>query len=100
MSTPQKAIGMAWYYEPQWDKLRNYSKDRATMEPRYADWLAKAERAVKDYERVGFRVHKVYLDVELLIAWAKRHRLDIDYDTRANYANHLLAAHRGLNSDV
>ncbi|MGD0649655.1 MAG: hypothetical protein ABSA97_00685 [Verrucomicrobiia bacterium] len=97
---PEKIMGVAWYYEQQWDKVRSYSKDRASMPKTFAEWLKSAQEAVQKWESAGITVHKVYVDVDMLVAWAKKHRLDIDGRTRSDYANHLLAMSFGVNKDV
>ena len=97
---PEKMMGIAWYYEHQWEKVLSYSKDRAAMPKTFADWLKRAEEIVQKSQSEGITAHKIYIDVDMLIAWAKRHRLDIDGKTRADYANHLMASSFGLNKDV
>jgi len=93
-------LGLAWYYERQWDKIRSYSKDRATMEKDYKDWERGALDAVKKFEAQGCTVNKVYVDVDMLIAWTKQKHLPINGKARADYVNHLLAERHGLNNDI
>lgn len=70
------------------------------MEPRYDDWIQFAEEQVRNIEASGTTVHKVYMDVDALIAWSSRHSMKINRHTRTDYSNHLLAHHLGLNKDV
>ena len=96
----EKNIGVAWYYKEQWGKLRSHSKDRVDMEKKYEDWEKKALETVAKMEADGFTVHRVYIDVDMLIAWCKKKRLPIDGYARSEYTNHLLASHFGMNKDI
>ena len=93
-------VGVAWYYKEQWGKIRAHSKDRCSMEKRYEDWESKALETVKNFEGKGYTVHRVYIDVDMLVEWCKRHRVQIDGNSRADYVSFLLANRAGLTSDI
>lgn len=93
-------VNFAWYYREQWDKVRSLSKDRTSMERLYDDWLKAAEESVKEFEAKGDVVHKVYIDVKMLEAWAKRKRMQIDGQTRTAYANQLIGSRMGMTDDI
>jgi len=94
---PQNAIGIAWYHRHQWERMREVSENREKMAVLYDDWLKNAESQVKKFESSGTAVHKVYMDVDLLIAWAARHNVKINMHGRTLYTNYLLAHHMGMN---
>ena len=98
--TEKKTIGLAWYYKPQWEKVRSYSKDRVGMEKKYEDWEKKALATAAQMEADGYTVHRVYIDVDMLIAWCKRKRMPIDGKARTDYTNHLFASHMGMTEDI
>ncbi|MDQ8188578.1 hypothetical protein [Pelagicoccus sp. SDUM812002] len=95
-----KEVGLAFYYREQWDKIRSYSKDRANMAKSYDDWLAGAEKKIKELESQGYTVNRTYIDVNMLVAWAKRNRLKIDGKTRSDFANHLMANRHGFTDNI
>lgn len=96
----EQVLGMAWYYREQWDRIREVSDDRNGMHPDYNDWLKDAQDVEKEWKSKGVTVHKVYIDVNALVAWAARKGLNINGNTRSNYVNHLLAYNLGVNKDI
>lgn len=64
--------GFAWYTEEQWRRLREIAADRDKLDDTYEDWLANAENAVRTLRSQGVHVHKVFLDVEEVLAWCTR----------------------------
>ena len=95
-----KTVGVAWYYPDQWDKIRSHSKDRTGMAKNFSDWERNAVEAVQKFEKDGYTVHKVFIDVQMLVAWCKRHSVQVDGKSRADYVTHLLAERSGLTRDI
>lgn len=91
---------MAWYYPQQWDQILAHSKDRVGMAKSYSDWERSAQESVQKLEREGITVHKAYIDVDMLVAWCKRHRMQVDGRSRADYVTHLMAERAGLTKDI
>ena|SRR5215207_6568566 len=83
-STP--VIGVAWYRPEQWETLRNASVDRDKLEETYAEWLADAERVVKQLQQQGLRVIKVEVEITDLLVWCGGQRIPLDGEARSNYA--------------
>ena len=98
--TGEMRISLAWYYEEQWDKVRAHSVDRATMDEKYDDWEASALAMVAKMEACGKKVHRVYIDVDMLIAWCTRKGIPIDGHARSRYVNHLMMSHLGKTDDI
>ena len=96
----QKIVGVAWYYPEQWDKIRSHSKDRSEMAKDYADWERGAQDGIKKFERDGYTIRKVYIDVDMLVAWCKRQRVPVNGRSRSDYANHLMADRSGFDADI
>ncbi len=93
--------GLAWYHKEQWDKVRANSTDRANMEEKYEDWEANALAMVAKMEANGKqKVHRVYIDVDMLLAWCSRKGIPVDGYARSQYVNHLMASHMGRTEDI
>ena len=90
-------IGMAWYHENQWSRL--IASD-PTMLTTYAEWLAGAEEDIENWKQRGVTVHKVYVDIDHLIAWAAKNSLPINNRTRCDFCNYILAARHGFTGNV
>lgn len=87
-----RIMAHAWYAEAQWAEIRAVSEDRDKMPESFAVWLGAAEAAVKHRQEVeGLVVHKMHVDVDLLVAWARGRNLRINASTRALFAVDLLA---------
>lgn len=98
--TNEMTIGLAWYYKEQWDKIRANSADRADLEEKYEDWETHALAMVTKMEADGYKVHRIYIDVEMLLAWCRRKGIPVDGYARSQYTNHLMASHFGHNEDI
>lgn len=96
----EMTYGLAWYYKEQWDKIRANSTDRATMEDKYEDWEANAFAMVSKMEADGKKVHRIYIDADMLLAWCNRKGIPVDGYARSRYTNHLMASHFGRNEDI
>jgi hypothetical protein len=86
VNSPSTAIGVAWYRPEQWETLRNVSVDRDKLEETYAEWLAEAERMVKQLQQRGLRVIKVDVEISELMLWCESQRIPLDGEARSNYA--------------
>ena len=82
-STP--VIGVAWYQPDQWETLQNVAVDRDKLEETYAEWLADAERVVKQLQQKGLRVIKVDIQVTDLMLWCENQRIPLDGEARSKY---------------
>lgn len=84
--SPEKVVmGVGWYRPEQWKLLRQISADVNELEKTHAEWLAIAEKAVKDLKRQGLSIIKVDVDVEELRNWCGRQGLPIDASARAQF---------------
>lgn len=80
----------AWYRAEQWERLREVAADQETLGETYEEWVANAERAVREMRRAGIHAEKVEVDVEELLAWCKARNRDVDGEARAQYAAEML----------
>ena len=86
VNSPGAVIGVAWYRPEQWETLRNVSVDRDKLEEKYAEWLADAERVVKQLQQQGLRVIKVDVEISDLMLWCESQQIPLDAEARSNYA--------------
>ena len=96
----EMTYGLAWYYKAQWDKIRAISADRSHMDEKFEDWESNAFAMVSKLEADGKKVHRVYIDADMLLAWCTRKGIPIDGHARSLYTNHLMASHFGRADDI
>ncbi len=96
----EQIIGLAWYYKEQWDKVRANSIDRDDLEEKYEEWKTHALDVASKMRADGFKVHRVFIDVEMLLAWCNKKGIPIDGYARSTYTNYLMASHFGNNEDI
>ena len=86
----ETASGVAWYDRDQWQRLRQVAADPERLEESYEEWIAMAERAIRDLEATGMLIERVPVDTEELIAWCNEQGRPIDGSARAEFASHQL----------
>jgi hypothetical protein len=93
---PEKRIlGMAWYTEQEWGRLREFAHDREVLDESYGDWLRNAEETLADLRSKGVVIEKVPLDVAKAAQWCSKHGRPFTSSERAALAAELLReAHR------
>ncbi len=82
----ETASGVAWYDREQWERLRQVAADPERLEDSYEDWVAMAERAIRDIEATGLLIERVPVDTEELVAWCNERGRPIDGEARAEFA--------------
>jgi len=83
-------LAVAWYKPEQWEMLCEISEDSDQLEETYGEWLAHAEKTLKNIIAQGVFPEKILLDVEELQAWCKERGLPINGESRSHYAAWLL----------
>jgi hypothetical protein len=86
----EQMIGIAWYLEEQWNKLREISADADLLEETYVEWLATAESTLTQLVNEGLEVKKVAVDANELEAWCREQSMPINATARSQFAAHLL----------
>ncbi|CAN5888701.1 hypothetical protein BH18ACI4_BH18ACI4_01350 [soil metagenome] len=69
-------VGFAWYRPEQWQRVRDISSDVEALEDSHEEWLALAEKKVKELQSPGLRVEKVDIHSEQLILWCNERGLE------------------------
>jgi hypothetical protein len=90
------AIGVAWYSEQDWTRLRLVCADPEEMDDSYAEWRAAAEKAIDDLRRQGGQtVERIDIDIDEFLHWCRLHGRRTDKAARAEFATHCLQVKRG-----
>ena len=82
------ASGVAWYDREQWQRLREVAADPEVLEESYDEWVAMAEKAVRELEVSGMIIERVPVNATDLIAWCSEQDRPIDGSARAEFAAH------------
>ncbi len=87
-----RAVGVVWYREADWPRLRALLADVDKLPDTYTDWLASAEGLLAQLRREGVRAEKVPLDPDVFSAWCGARGLAPDAQARSRYASEVVAA--------
>ena len=79
-------IGVAWYRPEQWRRLVEISVDREVIEGSYEEWLGIACTRSAELAAAGYRLERVDVDVEKLLAWCLAQGRPVDGPARSEYA--------------
>jgi len=82
-----KAVGVAWYRQEDYAKIRSIMEDHRKLPPTYKQWLKKANKAVESSRAEGLLVEKAYIDPETFPAWCKSRGLNVDAKGRMDFAS-------------
>lgn len=87
MPHPQKVVaGIAWFRADQWQLLRSLATDADILEQTHKEWVALAEKTIRDLAREGVTARKVPVDVNDLVEWCATQRRPLNASARAQYA--------------
>src|SRR3954447_11337541 len=87
-----RAVGVIWYREADWPRLRALLADADRLPDTYAEWLASAEGLLAQLRRDGVRAERVPLDPDMFSAWCGARGLALDAQARSRYASEAVAA--------
>jgi len=62
-------VGVGWYTEEEWSKVKAAAVDAERFEATYAEWLQMAEEALRELGASGISVEKTYIKAQELLAW-------------------------------
>ena len=83
-------LGLAWYTEQEWRRLKELAHDREALDDSYEEWLRTAEETLEKLRSRGVVVEKVALRVADAAEWCARERRPVTSAERAAYAGELL----------
>jgi hypothetical protein len=79
-------VGVAWYSEIEWAKLKRLAADPEILEDTYEEWCRVYENAVKTIEREGTRCIPVELRIDEVAQWCSEKGRPLDGAARAEFA--------------
>ena len=83
-------VGVAWYAEDEWARLREVAADPEVLEATYAEWLQGAETALRDLAGSGVAAERVPVKLRDLQEWCGQHGRPVDGRARSEFAADLL----------
>jgi hypothetical protein len=87
---PDMRVGVAWFREAEWDRLRASAADPEVLEESYAEWLKVVERSVRTLKEAGVIAEKVEVRVAELEEWCRKEGRLMDSAARSEFAALLL----------
>jgi len=92
MTARQLTHGMGWYTPESWAQLQAVAED--TLAGSFDDFVQNATQLAQEMEAQGIKVEKMYIDVDHMVAWCKRHGYRVDSQGRTVYGC-MLTCHDG-----
>lgn len=86
MSNQISVIGMSWYKEHDYQRLRDIFDDGDKLPPTYAKWLQNAQYGFDELTSKGHIVIKAYIDPESFTGWCVKQGYRIDSKARNQFA--------------
>ncbi|MEA3412470.1 MAG: hypothetical protein U9R74_13160 [Pseudomonadota bacterium] len=83
-------IGVCWYKEEQWERLKEIVSDPDNIEETYQQWRKDAEKTLTELKANRVDIKKVSVDTEEMLIWANEHGRPLDGEARSEYAAHIL----------
>ena len=80
-------LGVAWYSEDQWARVKASAVDADLLEPTYPEWVKMAEDALKEIRRGVGNTIKIHIDADELAAWCLVRGKPNDSSARAEFAS-------------
>jgi hypothetical protein len=85
------AVGVAWYREADWPRIKKLFPDADQLHETYAEWLKFAEESVKRLARSGMTVERVVIDIDDFLGWCLIHNRARDAKARTEYVTEKLS---------
>jgi hypothetical protein len=84
---PSLLVGVGWYTEEEWAKVKAAAVDAERFESTYAEWVQMAEEALVDLLATGIVGEKSYVTAEKLLAWCLAHNKPNNGAARAEFVS-------------
>jgi hypothetical protein len=85
------AVGVAWYREADWPRIKELFPDADQLHDSYAEWLEFAEESVKRLARTGMTVEPFVIDIDDFLGWCLIHGRPRDAKARTEYVTEKLS---------
>lgn len=78
MQDPDSTARTPWLRRDQWELFRSVFAGDDELPASYDEWLHQSQGSVIRMTAAGFRVKRIEIDVEELVAWCRRNRRPVD----------------------
>jgi hypothetical protein len=83
--TSADVVGVAWYREADWPRIKQLFPDADKLHDSYAEWLKFAEDSVRRLKRSGVTVEPFVIDIDDFLGWCLVHGRPRDAKGRTEY---------------
>ena len=80
-------VGVGWYTEDDWAKVKAVAVDAERFEETYAEWVQMAERAFAELRATGVPAERSYVKASELLGWCLAHNKPNDGAARAEFVS-------------
>ncbi|MHB8581440.1 MAG: hypothetical protein ACYDA4_16470 [Ignavibacteriaceae bacterium] len=93
MKKPKKNtnVGIVWYTEGEWEKMKQISIDSERLENSFQEWEEMALKTLADMKATGIIGTKVFIKAEEFLIWCKIHSLPVDASSRSRYISEIMS---------
>jgi len=78
-------VGVAWYREADWPRIKALFPDADKLHDSYAEWLQFAEDSVRRLRRSVVTVEPFTIDIDDFLGWCLAHDCPRDAKARTEY---------------
>lgn len=86
-SNQVQVIGMSWYKEHEYLRIRDIFDDGYKLPSTYSKWLQQAQNNFNNLTAQGNTVIKIYINPDTFPNWCIQRGLSIDSSSRIEFAN-------------
>jgi hypothetical protein len=90
----QRRLGVCWYTEDAWSRIKAEAVDPERFEATYAEWVIMADAALDDLVKTGLRPVKVLVEANAFKAWCVAHNKPNDAASRAAFVAEIVGQNR------
>jgi len=88
--SPGMRVGVAWFREAEWARLRTVAADPEILEESYSDWLKVFDRSLRTIKEAGVIAERIEIGVSELESWCRQEGRPLDSAARSEFAASLL----------
>lgn len=83
--TQSLVLGVTWYTEENWARVKSTATDPERFEATYIEWEAMALEALANINKSGVNAVKNYIDPDELLAWCQLHNRPNNASSRSEF---------------
>ena len=88
------AVGVGWYTEENWAKVKAAASDPDRFEETYQEWTDMAEKALHEIRTAGVKAEKFNINSDALLAWCFSHGKANNAASRAEFISQMGSQNR------